>query len=374
MSAELLASLCLLVGGGMEIGVTRGCGGRTVVMRASGGENLLQARPENWREQATNARMPDLDAPWSQDAGQVVWLGPQSRFWADQNVSKDPLMSARGWPPDPFLTEAPYEEVEHTRNRLVLRGPHSPVSQVTLTKTWTVLDDGRIRFEAEARNTGEKTIRKGLWFNLRALPAAKVYVPVASVKKVRRTGDAAVPFRYADGFVEIGLPRLAPGQERVDEKFFVEPSRGVIAASVPGGFLVLEFEPTAPDKVAEGQAPVEIYRLAERTGPGLLELEQHGPECELSPGDTMRRAETWRFVPWPAPRKSVPRASSGTVSAAGTRSGPGETVFSSEGPASRPPAEDKAGAIQGGRTDGESAPLDQDLRDLFKCLGGEVQN
>lgn len=304
MSAEVLASLCLLVGGGLEVGVTAGCGGRTVLLRAAGGENLLHAHPEKWAEQAANTVMPASDAPWAQDAGQVVWLGPQSRFWADQSVSDKSEVSTRGWPPDPFLTLAPYEEIEHTQSRLVLRSPHSPVSQITLTKSWTTLADGRVRFEAEAKNTGVRAVRKGLWFNLRALSSARVYVPVASVEKVRRTGDAGVPVRYVDGFVEIGLPCLNPGQERADEKFFIEPLRGMIAAAVPGGFVVLEFTPTAPDKLAEGQAPVEIYRLAERNGPGLLELEQHGPECELSPGDTMRHAETWRFLPWPEGRES----------------------------------------------------------------------
>lgn len=297
MSTEHLASLCLLVGGGLEVGVTAGCGGRTVFLRTTAGENLLHAQPEKWAEQAVNTVMPSLDAPWGQDAGQIVWLGPQSRFWADQSVSDNPEVSDRGWPPDPFLTLAPYEKIEHTQSRLVFRSPHSPVSQITLTKSWTKLADGCIRFEAEAKNTGVRTIRKGLWFNLRALSSARVYVPVSSFENVRRSGDAGVPLRHADGFVEIGLPRLKPGEERADEKFFVEPSRGMIAAAVPGGFLVLEFTPTAPDKVAEGQAPVEIYRLAERNGPGLLELEQHGPECELSPGETMRHAETWRFLP-----------------------------------------------------------------------------
>ena len=301
MNAELLASLCLVVagvGGGLEVGVTAGCGGRTVLLRAAGGGNLLNAQPETWAAQAANAELPPLDAPWVQDAGHIVWLGPQTRFWADQTVSADPEVSARGWPPDPILTLAPYQKIEHTRSRLVLRSPHSPVSQVTLTKSWTGLDDGGIRFETEARNTGQSAVRKGLWFNLRALSSARVYVPVASAEKVRRTGDAGVPVSYVDGFVEIGLPQLRPGQSRADEKFFVEPSRGMIAAAVPGGFLVLEFTPTAPDQVAEGQAPVEIYRLAERDGPGLLELEQHGLECELSPGETMRHAETWRFLPW----------------------------------------------------------------------------
>jgi endoglucanase len=284
-------------------GVTPGCGGRTVLLRTPDGENLLQAQPERWREQATNTVAPAHDAPWEQDAGQVVWAAPQSRFWADQTLSDDSLLTTQCWPPDPFLTLAPFVNGEQSQRRLVLRGPHSPVSQLTLMKSWSALEDGRIRFEAEAKNTGVRPVRKGLWFNLRAIPSARVYVPVASVGKVRRTGDAGVPVRYVDGFVEIGLPRLKPGQDRADEKFFVEPSRGMIVAAVPGGFLVLEFTPTAPEQTAEGQAPVEIYRLAERNGPGLLELEQHGPACELSPGDTMRHAETWRFVPWPEGRE-----------------------------------------------------------------------
>jgi hypothetical protein len=302
MSNTNEAVLRVIRGGGMVVGVTPGCGGRTVLLRTEGGRNLLAAQPEKWAEQTANTSPPEVGGPWVQDAGQVVWLGPQSRFWAEQTLSDESAVSAQGWPPDPFLTLAPFAEVEHSLGRLVLRGPHSPVSQLTLTKTWTAMDDGRVRFEAEARNTGSGRVRKGLWFNLRAIPSARVYVSVASVEKVRCTGDAGVPVRYADGFVEIGLPTLKPGQERADEKFFVEPSRGMITAAVPGGFLVLEFEPTAPDQVAGGQAPVEIYRLAERDGSGLLELEQHGPECELSPGETMRHSETWRFLPWPEGR------------------------------------------------------------------------
>lgn len=293
------APLSLVGGSGLVAGVIPGCGGRTVLLRLPGGENLLQAQPEEWATQVANTALPGVDAPWVQDVGQVVWLGPQSRFWADQTLVDAPMISARGWPPDPFLTQAPYAIVEHSARRLVLRGVHSPVSQLTLTKTWTALDNGGIRFEVEARNTGKRAVRKGLWFNLRAQTSAQVFVPVRSMSKVRRSGDAGVPVGWADGFIDIGLPTLRPGLERADEKFFLEPSQGVIAAAMPGGFLVIEFAPTAPDEVAEGHAPVEIYRLVERGGFGLLELEQHGPERTLAPGETMRRAETWRFLRWP---------------------------------------------------------------------------
>jgi hypothetical protein len=87
-----------------------------------------------------------------------------------------------------------------------------------------------------------------------------------------------------------------------DAKAFVRPSRGIIRIDASGGCLELEFPAAPAEAVAEGHAPVEIYRKANRDSWSILEVEQHAPCVELAPGEVMTHAETWRWLPDPDTR------------------------------------------------------------------------
>ncbi|MCU0791543.1 MAG: DUF4380 domain-containing protein [Opitutaceae bacterium] len=269
-------------------------GGRTVGLHFAGGENLTDPGATDWAVACPDAAR--ADAEWAQDFGQVVWLGPQSRFWSDQTAIPGRAPEAAGWPPDPVCVHGAYTVEERTPERLVLRGPDSPVWQVRLTKTWEALPDGSVRFSTEARNVSEKPIRKGLWFNFRAPPASRVLVPVESSDACRVTGAADLRLRFADGWLELGAPEVPTGADSTEAKAFIQPLRGVIRIEAAGGWLELIFPATSPDAVAEGQAPVEIYRKTARDVRSILEVEQHAPCVTLAPGAAMRHEEVWRWV------------------------------------------------------------------------------
>lgn len=272
-------------------------GGRTVGLRLPGGVNLVDAGERDWVH--APAEEPRLDGEWRQDYGQVVWLGPQARFWADQTAMPGRPAEAQGWPPDPICTGARYAVLEHGADRLRLRGPASPVWQVEMAKTWEALPDGAIRFTCEARNVSNLSIRKGLWFNFRAPPGATVRVPVERAGEVRLAGAADLRPTLLGGWLTLHAPVLGDGREATDAKAFVRPGRGVIRVERSGGCLELAFAPTKSEDVAEGHAPVEIYRKTSRHAAPILEVEHHGPCVELGPGQATSREEIWRWVPGP---------------------------------------------------------------------------
>lgn len=287
------APLKLIGNGALVVGVLPDVGGRVVALRTHDGENLLDGRPDEWTELPEGHPNPPHDLRWKQNRGQVVWLGPQAEFWEHQVVR--PEKKGSGWPPDPTITQAAYEVLEHEPDRIVLESPPSEVWGVVVRKTIVAQPDGKILFEAEARNVTDAVLPKGLWFNFRARPDARVFVPVRDGRDVRIENPVGVVGEVVDGL--FGL-KIDPGHAgKASGKAFVDPSAGVIVAKFAEGCLVLRFDETSTEEVAPGQAPVEIFRSRDAAGDELLELEQHAPLVELEPGGTMRHSETWELLP-----------------------------------------------------------------------------
>jgi hypothetical protein len=268
-------------------------GGRTVALRLPGGENLIDPGTTDWTlPPAGDVR---VDAPWVQDFGQVVWLGPQSRFWSDQTARPDLPGDALGWPPDPICTHAGYAVLEQSPFHLKLRSPASPVWQVEMTKTWTALADGSIRFHTEARNVSARMLRKGLWFNFRAPPRATVMLPVDARDALRIDGEGDLRPSLHNGWLTLHAPVPGPGRRATEAKAYAFPTRGEMRILIGGGGLQMEFPLTPKDAVAEGHAPAEVYRKVDREGFAILEVEQHARCVDLAPGRSMEHGEVWRW-------------------------------------------------------------------------------
>jgi len=276
----------------LVVGVLPEIGGRVVVIRHPDGDNLLDARPEEWTALPEGHPNPPHDLRWKQDRGQVIWLGPQQHFWEHQEIL--PEKRGAAWPPDPTITQAAYRVVEHQPDRIVLESPPSDIWGVVLRKTITARQDGTIFFEAEARNATERSIPKDLWFNLRARPDARVLVPVGVESDVRLDDANGVEGNLSEGFYALSISGDHEGPAA--GKAFIDPSAGAIVAEYPEGYLVLRFEEAAEDEMAPGHAAVEIFRSRSAVGEELLELEQHGPLVELGPGDSMTHSETWQLL------------------------------------------------------------------------------
>src|SRR5689334_15497638 len=87
---------------GVEVGAVPRLSGRVVVFRREGGPNLLKWDPAF--EKLAEADLPRLEPsyefkPWD---GHIVWVGPQSEWWADQDLDGAKKAAKANWPPDPW--------------------------------------------------------------------------------------------------------------------------------------------------------------------------------------------------------------------------------------------------------------------------------
>ena len=299
--------LLLLRQGGRVAGFLPQGGAHLVVFRLEDGANVLDARPERWKAPPAADL---LGETWQQYYGESTWAGPQADWWTTREPHP-PALSGRekiwpgAWPPDPAWEMAPYEIVERTASRAVLRSPVSKLTGLQLTKTVELRADGTLSLRMAARNCGDRAVTRDLWFLLRVRPEARCFVPfrqqgvekdLARIATLKKIGGLAVLERIP-GFSPRGL---------VEGKLVGIPEAGWMAATLPGSgvFLVVRFPLADPVRIAPGQSPVEVFFA---TAPNLLsEIEHHGEIVTLQPGEIMERETLLQLVPKPEdPSESV---------------------------------------------------------------------
>ena len=75
-----------LTNGTVVVGVVPSLGGRVVLLKTAGGENLLDSDPSFWKPPYPVAAIGTPFRPWN---GRIVWVGPQTGFWSQQDVRPD---------------------------------------------------------------------------------------------------------------------------------------------------------------------------------------------------------------------------------------------------------------------------------------------
>ena len=286
-----------LSNGEIEVVVLPSLGGRVVSLARKGGENVLDADPSHWPPPYPAPGLATDFRPWN---GRIVWVGPQSAFWSQQDLRPDLRAARAPWPPDPFNETGRFEVVERTKERLRLRGDASPVTGLALEHEIAITGARTVRMSTVATNARREPVSWDLWPNTRVRPSGFPYVPVASAAAVRVEGpkagepDAApYPHEVRDGWVALppgAEPR--PPQKRLWAKAFVRPAQGLIACFLPRQLLLVR---AALGEVHEEQAPVELYRAA-GAGSDVLELEMHGPYRTLAPGAAMSFEQTFELL------------------------------------------------------------------------------
>ncbi len=272
------------------LGILPGLGARAVIWTHNGSPDLLDPTPANSVNHPIGWPDPTPLLDCDPGRGHIVWVGPQSTWWTDQDLYSDLRDCRSVWPPDPILTAAPHCLVEHDEARLVFESPASPYTGTTLRKTFEILPDRRVRCHARLTNTRNHPVARNLWFNFRAPATGREFVPIRAASQVR-LADGGIS-RCAGGFHSV---ELRPGETRA--KAFLNPSAGLIASEVGGGLIIIRFDVTPPDRVPPGHAPVEIFRGRTPGEPDLLELEHHGPLVVIAPGQSIDRSETWEYHP-----------------------------------------------------------------------------
>ncbi len=238
--------------------------------------------------------------------GHEVWVGPQSQWWQQQFVNEERRTAKAIWPPDPYLILAKNKTLDQNALQVILQSPQSPVSGVTIKKTYRLVEENpnQLKLDVEATNICNTEIAWDIWFNSRVPHLSQVYVPVASMSDVRiaHFSDATydgLTHSFGDGIFALENTISMQKQGRKG-KVFIQPSQGWMAAFRGDQMLLIQFALQAKSAIHPEQGQIELYQEFLHAEPeaGLLELELHAPYKVLSPGASMSATEIWTLLPY----------------------------------------------------------------------------
>jgi Domain of unknown function (DUF4380) len=294
-----------LTNGTLVVGVLPPLGGRVVELKAVRGENLLDSDPKRWKPPYPR---PAIDTPLQPWNGRIVWVGPQTGFWSQQDLRPELKQAKAQWPPDPFNETGRFDVVEKTATRVKLKGTTSPVTGLAFEHEYEITGERTVRMKTTATNGRSTPVSWDLWPNTRARPEGAPYVPLDPMQMLRMDGpkpSEPEAGAYPDQ-VRAGWLTLAPGttpqppQKRLWAKAYVRPARGLIAYFL-GRQLMLIRAPLVPkEKLHPEQAFIEIYRGAGKDAT-VLELEMHGPYETIAPGASTSVEQTFEILDYEGP-------------------------------------------------------------------------
>lgn len=270
-------------------------GGRLLSFALAGQPNFLLADEHAGNPDAVSVSAYSNDVPY---LGHEVWVGPQKEWWTDQALNPERARSRAQWPPDPYLSLAPYALVQRTPAELVVDSPPSLVTGIQLRKRYALVkgQPNSLQLDVRATNRRDKPVARDIWFNTRVRPDTRVYVPLASEDDVRvatqEAGDGLV-FTLADGLMALEPPA---GTARKG-KLLIQPSSGWMAAFHGGQAFIIQFRHYSSTAIHPDHGQVELAREVQ----GVLEMALHAPFVKLAPGKAMRASERWTLLPYAGP-------------------------------------------------------------------------
>ncbi|MCL2218264.1 MAG: DUF4380 domain-containing protein [Chitinispirillia bacterium] len=289
--------------GSIEVGVVPDLGGMVALLHIIGKPNILKADKALWDEPPVIRRTFGPDPRWKAYNGHIVWVGPQSEWWAHQAKSPKKLREKSVWPPDPYINNGYFEIIERGATELVMKGPDSEFSGVRLTKS-VKIKNGKVIFGVSALNIRNEPVSWDLWLNTRVDGYARCYAPVSSMSKVRidgretETQDMSV-YSHDRGYclIEPGAP--SKNKKERWAKAFIPASKGAMAAFASSQALIIKFKRHSPKLIHPEQALVEFYNYTNHTkSDALTELEYHAPYKTLQPGESMEAYQQWELHPF----------------------------------------------------------------------------
>jgi hypothetical protein len=300
-------NLILLRNEHVEVGIFPQLGGRIVLLKRAGGQNVLQdAHAELLDTPEEKLPKPSAGGAWAGE-GHIVWIGPQKDWWRNQDLNASRKKQGAGWPPDPWIECGRFEVTEKDQRHVKMTGPASPITGLQLTKE-IALEEKLVRFTVTAKNTRDAEVSWDLWTNTRLPAHARGFAPAKKDECLKfefisgqMATERPLELRYANGFAYFEVPADLPdGVNAMRAKFFLK-SRAAVAAGFWKDTVLIKRSVASPPEtqVHPDQASVEIYQALTRDGKvSLLELEFHGAYVKLAPGAEMSFAETWELLPY----------------------------------------------------------------------------
>ena len=287
--------------GTVTVLASEAAGGRLLSFALAGRPNFLLVDEEAGNPDGVSVNAFSNHVPY---LGHEVWVGPQQDWWTDQALNPERARGRAQWPPDPWLSLAPYALVQRTPSELVVDSPPSLATGIQLRKRYALVT-GRpnsLQLDVRATNRRNKPVARDIWFNTRVRPDTRVYVPVAAESAVRATapeGSAAPAFTLAGGVLALE-PAAGAGSKG---KLFIQPSSGWMAGFHGDQAFVIQFRHQPRAAIHPDHGQVELYRETGAGGAdqGLLEMQVHAPFVKLAPGKSMRAAERWTLLPYAGP-------------------------------------------------------------------------
>ena len=297
----------VLDNGTVRATITEAIGGRLLSFALDGRPNFLRV----------DEHAGDPGAPVDATAGNVgylgheIWAGPQKQWWSHQDVNPQRAAAHAGWPPDPYLSLAPYTLARATPLEVAVDSPASPINGLQLHKSYALVagKPNSLRLDVSATNRRAAQAAWDIWFNTRTHADTRVYVPVAAAADIRQEpvpgGEQALPLTYtlAERVFSLDIPDAGPGVRPRNGKLFLQPSAGWMAGFHGGQLLIIQFPHHPRSAIHPDQGQIELYNdyHPDDLSQGLTEMEVHAPYVHLAPGQRMQANELWTLLPYDGP-------------------------------------------------------------------------
>lgn len=288
----------------IEVGIMTEAGGRIVILRKPGFENILKTFDELMEDPEKN--IPEI-SPYNdfiEFGGHITWVGPQNEWWSHQKLNEDRYLKKADWPPDPYLIYGKNKIISQNDTSITLVGLESPISGVQITKYISIGSEGTVTIKSTAKNISKENVSWDLWMLTRLDGFAKVYVPIddnglLELKKNDTKKIQATPYNTLNGYFTFksSLPESSK-IEQVQE-VHLNPSANFLAGIDQKQILIIQFEMLEKELIHPDHGQVELYSYINDSGTSrLLELEVHGAYRNLAPGAKMSLQETWHVFPF----------------------------------------------------------------------------
>jgi len=293
--------LLLLSNNEIEVGILPEVGGRIVLLKKPGKENILKSDSTLWKN--ANKKKPKISSSTNFVAynGNITWIGPQKEWWTHQNLNIERKKNKSDWPPEPYLIYSTYQIVEQTESYIKLSSPVSPINGLSLVKEYTITNDGMVKIKVTAKNERNEKVNWDLWMLTRLDGFANVYVPVEEdgiLELVIKDNEKieTTPYQIENDHFTFNPSLPQNGKMEQVQEVHLYPSKNYLAGFSKKQMLLIRFNKIKKELVYPKHGLVELYNSTNKNGKdSLLELEIHGAYTKLLPGETMALTEVWQI-------------------------------------------------------------------------------